>query len=462
MTPPVFDPQWLVKALEWLFAGYFLLLHGSHTLLGAVSVNSLRSRMESVAVKMLPRLSAGYEIPVSILVPVSERTTDLAETVKAMFGLDYPLFEIIVINDTGDEAVMAELQSAFDLVIFPQAYWRQVRTRRVHNVFRSPQFPGLRVIEKKPGGTGDAINAGVNAARYPIICIAQPDCILNRDSLRRLIPDFLDDASTVAVGTAERVANGSFIVNGFLERCRLAGNPLVWFQAGARLRRDLCTRHGWAGANAVLTFAERFCAFRKDAVVHAGGFARSAANPVIELVARLHRINAASEQRYRIAFLPAPVSWRIVPTTPAAVCKAAADEQYGLDQALEENRGLLSGGNTGMLGRLAIPYAKLTVIAGPAIEILAWLFFLGGFAFGVISLQHLIAFAVCAAGLGITVSWLAIFIDALVFRAYQYTGTYFLLLVYAIFENTGYRQLIALCTLRGIRRRPSSGDGEDS
>lgn len=455
MTLPDVDLQWLVASLEWAFVGYFLFLHASQTLLAAVSVSNMRSRMESVAVRMLPRLSAGYEIPVSVLIPVSQARSGLVETVKALFALNYPRFEVIVINDSGEEKVMAELQSGFDLVIFPQAYWRQVRTRRVHNVFRSTQFPQLRVLDKKPGGIADAINAGVNAARYPIVCIVQPDCILGRDSLRRLVPEFLDDASTVAAGTAERVANGSFVVNGFLERCRLSGNPLVWIQAGARLRRDLCTRHGWSGANAVLTMGERFCAFRKDAVVDAEGFARDAANPVIEMIVRLHRLHIASEERYRIAFLPAPVSWRMVPTRPAAACNAATDETRGLSQALKDNRGLNSNSNAGAVGRLAVPYTKLTVIAGPAIEILAWLFFLGGFAWGAVSLHHLIAFVACAAGLGIVVSWLAISIDALVFRTYQYSSAYVLLMIHSVIENIGYRQLMALCSLRGIRRLPS-------
>jgi len=455
MTLPAIDHWLVIASLEWFFVGYFLLLHGSHTLLAAMSVNNLRLRMESVAVRMLPRLSAGYEIPVSILVPVSEATADLAQSVRSLFGLNYPQFEIIVINDTGDDAVMSELQSAFDLAIFPEAYWRQVRTRTVHNVYRSPQLPGLRVIDKKPGGPGDAINAGVNAARYPIVCVAHADCVLRRDSLRRLIPDFLDDASTIVAGVTERVANGSFIVNGFIERCRLAGNPLVWIQAGARLRRDLCAHHGWTGQNAVLTVSDRFCAFRKNAVVEAGGFARAAVNPVLELLIRMHRLYTAADRRYRVALLPAPLLWRFAPATPASICRIATDQQSGLVQALKSNRGLLWGRNSGVVGHLALPFVKLTEVAGPAIEVLAWIFFLAGFALGVVSLHHLIAFVVCAAGIGILVSWLAILIDALVFRTYQQTSAYLLLLICAIFENVGFRQVIALCTLRGFRFLPT-------
>lgn len=455
MTLSSIDYSPLITSLEWFFIGYFFILHGGHTLLAAASVNNMRLRMESVAIKMLPRLSAGYEIPVSILVPVSEATPELAQFIRTLFEFRYPQFEIIVINDTGEDAISAELRSAFDLVIFPEAYWRQVPSRTVHHVYRSPQLPGLRVIEKNPGGPGDALNAGVNAARYPLMCIVRPGCVLNRDSLRRLVPDFLDDASTVAAGAVQRVVNGSFIVNGFLERCRLAGNPLVWMQAAARLRRDLCARYGWAGTNTVLAIADGFCAFRKEAVVQAGGFARDAINPVVELVGRLHRLSATADKRYRIALLPAPVLWQLAPTTPGAVCSSAANEQYGLVRALKPGRSLPARLNSGIAGHLASPFVVLTEIAGPLIESLAWLFFLTGFGFGIIPAQHLIAFAVCAAGFGILVSWLAILIDALAFRSYEHVRSYVLLLLWAIFENAGFRQVIAVCKLLGFRFHPA-------
>lgn len=456
MSLTAIDSRMIIASLEWFFVGYFLLLHGVHTLLAAVSVNSLRLRMESMAVKMLPRLSTGYEIPVSIIVPVSEATPDLAQFLRTLFRLDYPEFEVVVVNDTADSATLSQLKSAFDLVVFPEAYWRQVRAKAVKNVYRSPQLPALRVIDKNSGGVGDAINAGVNAARYPVVCIAHADCVLKRDSLRRLLPDFLEDATTIAAGTAERVANGSFIVNGFLERCRLSGNPLVWIQASANLRRDLCTRHGWAERNAILTFSDRFCAFRKDAVVQAGGCARHALNPVLELLARLHRLGADADHRYRIAFLPAPILWRNAPATPGAACRAGAGEHSGLSDALRSNRNLLWRRNSGQVGHLAFPFVRLTEVAGPWIEVLGLAFFLGGYAVGVVSTEHLLAFAACSAGIGMLVSWLAILLDAFVFRTYQSVGAYLLLLLSALFENFGFRQTIALCRLLRFRTRPAT------
>ncbi len=462
MNLSAIDGASVIASLEWLFIGYFLLLHGGQTLLTAVSVNSLRRRMESVAVRMLPSLSAGYEIPVSIIVPISEANADAANFVQQLLDLDYPQFEVIVVCDTTDEKTFSRLKSALQLAVFPEAYWRQVRARQVRGVYRSPRFRALRVIDKDKGGLGDAINTGVNAARYPVICIARADCVIRRDSLRRLVPDFLEDATTVAVGSAERIANGSFIVGGFLERCRLAGNPLVWAQASAALRRDLCARHGWAGRNATLAFSHRFCAFRRKAVVQVGGFDRTAANPVLELLARLHRHYRAEGKPYRIAFLPAPIVWRLAPGAAGQVCRSDREARRGQAEALKANRKLFWQRGTGIVGHLAYPFVKLTESARPIIEVSGVVFFVSAYALGLIPGAHLIAFAVCAAGLGILLSWLAIALDAFLFRTYQGRTDYAMLLVAAIFENAGYRQLAALCDLAGRRERAAarSNDGE--
>jgi cellulose synthase/poly-beta-1,6-N-acetylglucosamine synthase-like glycosyltransferase len=460
MSPDAANSIAIVTGLEWFFVIYFLLLHGGHALLTAVSMNNLRRRMESIAVKMLPKLSAGYEIPVSIIVPVSEATPETARFIEELFDLDYPQFEIIVVNDTADTEFLARLKSDLQLAIFPEAYWRQIRARQVRSVYRSPRFPSLRVVDKDPGGTGDAINAGVNTARYPIVCIAQPGCVLRRDSLRRLIPDFLEDATTVAAGPAERIANGSFVANGFLERCRLQGNPLVWIQASATLRRDLCARHGWATSNATLAFSDRFCAFRKDAVIQAGGFARAARNPVLELLARFHRQHRTQDKPYRIAFLPAPIVWRFAASTPAAVCQSNAQASADQADALRINRRLFSQRNAGIVGRLAYPFAQLTVTARPFVESLALAFFVSAYAFDLVSGAHLLALAVAAAGLGILISWLAILLDALIFRTYQSATAYVLLFGAAIIENVGYRQLAAVCALARFRQGSPAHDSE--
>ena len=49
MSPDAANSIAIVTGLEWFFVIYFLLLHGGHALLTAVSMNNLRRRMESIA-----------------------------------------------------------------------------------------------------------------------------------------------------------------------------------------------------------------------------------------------------------------------------------------------------------------------------------------------------------------------------------------------------------------------------
>lgn len=453
MTWPVFDLQFGVLSLEWFFIGYFLLVHGGHALLALASMPYLRRQIESENFNMLPRLAAGYERPLSIIVPVNEATIDIGRFVHSLFNLDYPEFEVIVVVDGTTDDTLSRLRRLFEMEIFPEAFWRQVRAKAVRGVYRSAKYPKLRVIDKGRGGTGDTINAGVNAARYPIVCVARADCGLQRASLRLLTQDFVEDPNTVASGTASRLTSRSVIATGFVEQPKLAGRLLSLVQVTAKFRKDLCGRLGWAEMNACLEFSDRLCAFRKRAFVEAGGCDRDAVNPVLELLERIHRLHASSGEPYRIAYIPAPLVWRPVSTVPGEICHSIVDEHRGLSDALASNSSLLWRRWTGSIGRLAFPFQMVTEVAGPAIEVLSIVFFLLAFALGLISGQHLIAFAVCYAGLGVLVSWLAIMLDAFVFRTYAGAGSYFRLLIGAVFENVGFRQMAALCGVPGLRPR---------
>ena len=450
MTWQAFDLQIAVLALEWFFVGYFLLVHGGHTLLAVASMNNLRRHIQSENFNMLPRLSVGYEVPVSIIVPVSGATEEVGRFVHSLFNLDYPEFEVIVVVDGANDDTLSRLRRIFEMEIFPEAFWHQVRSKAVRAVYRSVRYPKLRVIDKERSGTGDAINAGVNAARYPIVCVAHADCGLQRTSLRRLVQHFIEDPNTVAWGTAPRITSRSLISTGFEEQPILAGRLLSLVQVTANLRKDLCGLHGWAEMNACLVFSDRLCAFRKLAFVEAGGCNWDAVNPVLELLERIHRLHASSDKPCRIAYSPAPLVWRSVPAAPAEICRSIANEHRGLSDALISNSDLLWRKWTGPMGRLAFPFLTVTEIAGPSIEVLSILFFLSAFALDLISGQHLIAFAICSAGLGILVSWLAIMLDAFIFRTYAGASSYLLLLIGAFFENVGYRQLVALCTVPGL------------
>ncbi len=83
----------------------------------------------------------------------------------------------------------------------------------MRGLYRSDSDSRLLVIDKEPGGSkADAVNAGLNAATSPYVCIVDADSILERDGLLRIMLPVLDDPKRViAVGGIIRVLNGSEI-----------------------------------------------------------------------------------------------------------------------------------------------------------------------------------------------------------------------------------------------------------
>ncbi len=463
MNLPTFDLHFAVLVLEWIFVAYFLIAHGGHILLALGSIDGLRRHIKSENVNMLPPLATGYELPFSIVVPVSDATDDIAQFIHSLFNLDYPEFEVIVAVDGANDDTLDRLRRLFEMELFPEAFWRQVRSRSVRGVYRSARYPRLRVIEKGKGGTSDTINAGVNAARYPILCIAHPDCALRRNSLRRLVQDFIEYPKTVAAATAPRITSRASISNGFIEQPRLEGQLSSLVHVTESLRKEHCARHGWATLNACLDISDRVCVVRRTVFIEAGGCNRDAVNPVLELLQRIERQHVASDKPYRIAYVAAPLVWRPFPTTSSEIFRSIATERRGLSDALKSNNDLFRHKWTGAVGRLAFPFLVMTEVAGPSIELFALLFFLSAFSLDLISAQHLIAFAIVSAGLGVLVSWLAITLDAIVFRTYAGAGSYIRLFIGAILENLGFRQLKALCSVPGLPRntatRPAARQG---
>ncbi|HMJ49550.1 MAG TPA: glycosyltransferase family 2 protein, partial [Burkholderiales bacterium] len=179
-----------INGLQWFFLLYFIAVNVGYILLNLLSIRSLKNYMEAQGLADLPAYS-GYEPPISILIPAYNEETTMVNLVRSLLQLHYPEFEIIVVNDGSKDNTLAVLQQEFSLVLFPEAYWQRIKGKGVRAIYRSSVHSNLRVIEKEHGGKADALNAGLNASRYPLFCAVSADSILQIDSLRRAVQPFL-------------------------------------------------------------------------------------------------------------------------------------------------------------------------------------------------------------------------------------------------------------------------------
>ena len=76
-------------------------------------------------------------------------------------------------------------------------------------VYISRRVANLIVVAKENGGKADALNAGINATRFPLFCAIDADAILERDALLRVVKPFMErPRETVASSGIVRVVNG--------------------------------------------------------------------------------------------------------------------------------------------------------------------------------------------------------------------------------------------------------------
>ncbi|MGH7231537.1 MAG: glycosyltransferase family 2 protein, partial [Nitrospiraceae bacterium] len=307
----------------------------------------------------------------------------------------------------------------------------------------------LRVIDKENGGKADALNAGINLSRYPLVCCVDADSILQRDSLQRVVQPFLEDPTTVACGGTVRVVNGCEVSGGFLINVALPQNWLALFQIIEYLRAFLFGRMGWSPINAVLIISGAFGLFHRDTVIAVGGYRHDTIGEDMELAVRLHRRLRDQRKEYRITFVPDPTCWTEAPENLRTLKNQRIRWQRGLLESLWAHRDLLFGRNAGTVGWLAFPFLLLFEALSPVVEIFGYVIMTLGFGVGVVSATAVAAFLMVAIGFGVLLSVSALLLEELSFHVYPRPKHLVMLFLAAIGENFGYRQLNAMWKLIG-------------
>ncbi|MFJ7565370.1 glycosyltransferase family 2 protein [Herminiimonas sp. NPDC097707] len=434
--------QSFVAIATWCVIGYFIVSKISYFFLNVLSIFNMHRIEQGKVLADLPQIYSGLEPPISLLLSTRNHATTIAASVQALLQLDYPTFEIIVVNDGSDDASLDTLIAAFDLHAFPEAYRIQLATQPVRRIYRSTRYPNLRVIDKEYGGQADALNAGINASRYPLFCSVDDSTILHRDSLRRIVAPFLNDNKVIATAGAVRVANGCELKNGLLDKIVLPQHWLPLFQIIEYLRTSLFAPLGWSILNGMLIVpAAGVGLFRKEVVLEAGGYRTDTTIENMELIVRMHRLMRDKRQAYQITFVADPVCWHRVPQDLMALKNQRIRWQQGLLDSLSQNMGLLFSRNGGVPGRVAFPFFILFEWLGPAIELFGYIFILLAYAGGLISGQTCLAFFSVAIGLGILLSASGLLLEEMSFHLYPRTADIAKLAGIAIIGNLGYRQL---------------------
>ncbi|HYE42279.1 MAG TPA: glycosyltransferase family 2 protein, partial [Caulobacteraceae bacterium] len=130
------------------------------------------------AADQLWRRFADAAPPISLLVPGYNEELSIVQSVRSLLSLQYPAFEVVVINDGSKDRMLDALKEAFDLVETERFYDTPCPHRPIRAIYTSPTQARLVVVDKENGGKADALNAGLNVSRAPVVCSMDADSLL--------------------------------------------------------------------------------------------------------------------------------------------------------------------------------------------------------------------------------------------------------------------------------------------
>jgi len=389
--------------------------------------------------------------PVAMIVPAHNEAGTIAEATRSLLALDYPEFEVIVVNDGSTDGTLEALAEEFNLMQTDMLHITQVESKPVRGVYMSAKEPRLLVIDKEPGGSkADAANAALNAASSQYVCVVDADGVLEPDALLRVMaPVMTDHRRVVAAGGIVRAINGCRVEGGKLKEVRLARGPVEVIQVIEYLRAFLIGREGWAFFNMLAIISGAFGVFERDLVMKVGGYRPAAIGEDLDLVVRMHRYLLEQKKDYHISFIPDPVCWTEVPSDVRSLSRQRARWQKALIDVLWRNRDMVFNPRYGRIGMIALPYQWLFEMFAPWIEVIGYSTIALAAYLGVLSREFFIQFLLFGYLFATLISVGSVLQEEITYRRYGNWRDVARLIAFCFLEHFPYRQLHMWWRLKG-------------
>jgi poly-beta-1,6-N-acetyl-D-glucosamine synthase len=337
---------------------------------------------------------------VSILVPAYNEDVSIVHCTKMLLELDYPSFEVILINDGSKDKTLETIMDNFVLEPIEIVKRAKLKTATVRGIYHS-QDRRLMLIDKANGGKADSINAGINASMGDYICTIDADSILDSKALKEVVRPFIERPFTMVSGGQLAASNDIVLIHNEVVSSKPPSSIWVQWQIIEYIKSFMISRIGLSRINALLIMSGAFSMYKKSDLLAIGGFLTPHNNhPYLggtigfgkqtvcedmEIVIRLWRYKRDKKEKAKAIFLPEPVCWTEVPEDPKSLFKQRSRWHQGLAEALKIHRDMIFEPSYGMTGMVGLPYYLIFELFSPLIKILSFAFIIISGIVGVIN-----------------------------------------------------------------------------
>lgn len=375
-----------------IFFLIYLILYASY-LFFSVTVGAWKLYQRDRMQRIRNELKHDYYVPVSVLVPAYNEEVTIADSVRSLLNLKYRLYEIIVVDDGSKDNTAGVLIETFHLKKVNRPIHRKVSCKSVREIYETKEgHVRLTLICKENGGKGDALNMGINAARYPYFLCLDADSMLQMDSLEKIVQPVLEDDNIVAVGGLIRVAQCVEMEEGTVRSYHLPVDPITAMQVVEYDRSFLASRILMDQFNGNLIISGAFGLFKKDVVVAAGGYDTDTLGEDMELVVKLHVFCRNNQRKYSIRYEPNAVCWSQAPSSLKDLMKQRRRWHLGLFQSMTKYRQIFCNLQFGLVSFISYLYYLLFELLSPVIEVFGIFTMALALCFGLLNFTFMVRF----------------------------------------------------------------------
>lgn len=391
-------------------------------------------------------------VPVSILVPAYNEEETICDCVESLSYVDYPEYEIVVIDDGSNDDTSNKLINKFELKKVPRPIRRLVKCKNEQFIYEGYIKDGIKLtlVKKENGGKADALNMGINVSKYPLFISLDADSILQRDSISNIVMPFMEDDTTIAVGGSIKVANQVVLDKGKVIKVMPPKKILTIFQTIEYYRVFLTTRVWFNSFNGNLIISGAFGLFKKNAVLNVGGYDTDTVGEDMDLVVKLHSFYRKNKIKYKIKYEYKAICWSQVPEKLKDLKGQRRRWHIGLITSLNSHRYIFLNPKYGLVGIFSFLYFVVYEMFSCIIDVFGLIIILISYFSGLLNLKFLITFLFIYIFYSVIISLTAIILENYMFKYILKLSTLLKLMLFAFLESFGYRQLCSWYRITGF------------
>ncbi|NSL87540.1 glycosyltransferase family 2 protein [Chitinophaga sp. Mgbs1] len=413
---------------------------------------------------------------ISVIAPAFNEGVTIISNVRSLLTLNYTRFEVIIVNDGSTDDTLDKLIHEFQLVEVDFAYNERIKTQPVKRIFKSVNtaYDKLLVIDKVNGKSkADASNAGINAASFDYFLCTDVDCIIERDTLLRMIKPFMaedyrkvkevgepcpecgyvhieeDSMRVIATGATLRIANSCEVDEGVIVRVRPPEKVLPRFQEMEYIRAYVLGKMGWSMMNSVPNVSGGLGLFDKEIAIKAGGYDHASFAEDMDIITRMNAYMIDNNLKYAIRYIPTTQCWTEGPPNMKVFSRQRTRWGRGLSEIITIHRKILFNPRYKKMGMIVLPYNLFFEFLAPIIEFTGIIYYIYLIVTHQVNWLYALILLIFVYLYSVMITTLAVCWDQLTYGYYKTWREVIGLALMAFLEPLIYHPLIVFFALRG-------------